>query len=88
MAEIVAETDRLRLRDWDEEDEAMFYGIMNTPAVSSRVSPGKKKPTNMPDSAKMIAAIKRMPPLWTMSFTLGMTLRLVAFASIVQPNLL
>ena len=33
MAEIVAETDRLRLRDWGEEDEAAFYEIMNTPAV-------------------------------------------------------
>jgi RimJ/RimL family protein N-acetyltransferase len=33
MAEVVAETARLRLRDWEEEDEARFYDIMNTPAV-------------------------------------------------------
>jgi len=33
MAELVAETARLRLRDWDSDDEAAFYGIMNTPAV-------------------------------------------------------
>jgi len=33
MAEAVAETARLRLRDWDDEDEARFYEIMNTPAV-------------------------------------------------------
>lgn len=33
MAEIVAETERLRLRTWDEEDEFRFYDIMNTPAV-------------------------------------------------------
>jgi RimJ/RimL family protein N-acetyltransferase len=33
MAEIVAETERLRLRDWDDEDEVRFYGVMNTPAV-------------------------------------------------------
>lgn len=33
MAEIVAETERLRLRDWDDSDEADFYAIMNTPAV-------------------------------------------------------
>ena len=33
MAEIVAETERLRLRDWTDADEADFYAIMNTPAV-------------------------------------------------------
>jgi RimJ/RimL family protein N-acetyltransferase len=33
MVEVVAETDRLRLRDWDAEDEAAFYEIMNTAAV-------------------------------------------------------
>jgi len=33
MARVVAETARLRLREWDEEDEARFYEVMNTPAV-------------------------------------------------------
>jgi RimJ/RimL family protein N-acetyltransferase len=33
VAEIAAETERLRLRDWEEEDEQRFYAIMNTPAV-------------------------------------------------------
>ncbi len=33
MTKIVAETDRLRLRDWNDEDEHCFYEIMNTPAV-------------------------------------------------------
>ena len=33
MAEFVAETGRLRLRTWDEEDESRFFDIMNTPAV-------------------------------------------------------
>lgn len=33
MADIVAETDRLRLRDWDDADEALFYEVMNRPAV-------------------------------------------------------
>ena len=33
MARIVAETERLRLREWDEEDEGPFYDVMNTPAV-------------------------------------------------------
>jgi RimJ/RimL family protein N-acetyltransferase len=33
MAEVVAETARLRLRDWMDEDEAAFYRVMNTPEV-------------------------------------------------------
>ncbi len=33
MAEVVARTDRLRLRTWDEPDERAFYDVMNTPAV-------------------------------------------------------
>jgi RimJ/RimL family protein N-acetyltransferase len=33
MAEVVAETARLRLRDWNDEDEGAFYRVMNTPEV-------------------------------------------------------
>jgi RimJ/RimL family protein N-acetyltransferase len=33
MAEVVAETDQLRLRDWTDADETAFYEVMNTPAV-------------------------------------------------------
>jgi RimJ/RimL family protein N-acetyltransferase len=33
MAEVIAETERLRLREWDDEDEFRFYDLMNTPAV-------------------------------------------------------
>ena len=33
MAEIIAETDRLRLRGWGEGDAERFYAIMNTPAA-------------------------------------------------------
>ena len=33
MAEVVTETERLRLRTWDHEDEFRFYDVMNTPAV-------------------------------------------------------
>jgi RimJ/RimL family protein N-acetyltransferase len=33
VAEVVAETERLRLRTWDDADELSFYGVMNTPAV-------------------------------------------------------
>ena len=33
MAETIAETARLRLREWMAEDEAAFYAIMNRPEV-------------------------------------------------------
>ncbi len=33
MAEIVAETERLRLREWDEADRLLFYERMNRPEV-------------------------------------------------------
>ena len=33
MAEVVAHTERLILRDWEDEDERRFYDVMNTPAV-------------------------------------------------------
>lgn len=33
MAEVFAETERLRLRNWDDEDEVRFFEVMNTPAV-------------------------------------------------------
>jgi len=33
MAKVAVETERLRLRDWQNSDEADFYAIMNTPAV-------------------------------------------------------
>ena len=33
MAEVAVETERLRLRDWRDSDEADFYAIMNTPGV-------------------------------------------------------
>jgi len=33
VAETIAETERLRLREWDDADEALFYDVMNTPPV-------------------------------------------------------
>lgn len=33
MADIVAQTERLILRDWDDEDEVGFYRVMNRPEV-------------------------------------------------------
>jgi len=33
VAEVIAETGRLRLRTWNDEDEFRFYDALNTPAV-------------------------------------------------------
>jgi RimJ/RimL family protein N-acetyltransferase len=33
MAKVVAETERLRLREWDQADETAFYEVMNRPEV-------------------------------------------------------
>jgi RimJ/RimL family protein N-acetyltransferase len=33
VADVAAETARLRLREWEESDEGAFYAIMNSPAV-------------------------------------------------------
>ena len=33
VAKVVAETARLRLREWDDEDELRFYEVMNRPEV-------------------------------------------------------
>jgi RimJ/RimL family protein N-acetyltransferase len=37
VAEPVAETARLRLREWDEEDETRFYDVMNRPEVMAHL---------------------------------------------------
>ena len=37
MAKIVAQTQRLRLREWDSEDEARFYAVMNRPDVMTHL---------------------------------------------------
>ena len=33
VAEVVAETERLRLREWEDADEVRFYEVMNRPEV-------------------------------------------------------
>lgn len=37
MAKVVAKTERLRLREWDPEDEARFYKVMNRPNVMTHL---------------------------------------------------
>jgi len=43
MAEVVAETERLRLREWDDEDEVRFYEVMNRPEVMKHLG-GLQRP--------------------------------------------
>ncbi|MGN6154135.1 MAG: GNAT family N-acetyltransferase [Sphingomicrobium sp.] len=58
MAEVVAETARLRLRDWDPEDEARFYAIMNTPPVM-RYLGGVQTPEQWKAAFKRISGFTR-----------------------------
>ena len=37
MTKVVAQTERLRLREWDPEDEARFYQVMNRPEVMTHL---------------------------------------------------
>jgi RimJ/RimL family protein N-acetyltransferase len=37
MARIVAQTERLRLREWDGDDETRFYEVMNRPDVMTHL---------------------------------------------------
>ena len=37
MAEVVAQTERLRLREWEDADEVRFYEVMNRPEVMTHL---------------------------------------------------
>ena len=58
MAEVVAETARLRLRDWKAEDERSFYEIMNTPAVMQHLG-GLQTPEEWNAAFKRISGFTR-----------------------------
>lgn len=58
MAEVVAETERLILRDWEAADEAAFYEIMNTPAVMEHLG-GVQTPEQWHDAYERIAGYSR-----------------------------
>ena len=53
MTSVVAETDRLVLREWGEGDSDRFYAIMNTPAVMRHLG-------GVQDRAKWEAAVGRI----------------------------
>lgn len=58
VAEVVAETERLRLRDWDDEDEQRFYEVMNTPAVMRHLG-GVQTPEQWHSAFERIRAFTR-----------------------------
>ena len=58
MAEIVAETKRLRLREWGEGDADRFYAIMNTPGVMQYLG-GIQTPEEWDAAYQRIAGFQR-----------------------------
>jgi len=58
MAKVVAETARLRLREWNEADETRFYVLMNTPAVM-RFLGGQQTPEQWRAAFQRLCAYQR-----------------------------
>jgi len=58
MAEAVAETTRLRLRDWDDEDELRFYEVMNREEVMKHLG-GLQLPDEWRDAYRRIRGFSR-----------------------------
>ena len=59
MAEVVAETERLRLRGWRAEDERAFYAIMNTPAVMKNLG-GVQTPEQWHEGFERLCTYQRV----------------------------
>ena len=58
MAEMVAETRRLILRDWDDEDEARFYEVMNREEVMRHLG-GVQRPEDWRSAYQRIRGFSR-----------------------------
>jgi RimJ/RimL family protein N-acetyltransferase len=58
MADLVAQTERLRLRNWRPEDERRFYEIMNTPAVMENLG-GVQTPEQWHEAIERMAGFQR-----------------------------
>jgi RimJ/RimL family protein N-acetyltransferase len=58
MARAVAETERLRLREWDPEDEERFYRIMNRPEVMQHLG-GVQSPEEWSAAFQRVTAFQR-----------------------------
>lgn len=58
MAEVAAETERLRLRDWEAADGRRFYDVMNTPAVMRHLG-GTQTPEQWHEGFERLRAYQR-----------------------------
>ena len=58
MAEVVAETERLILRDWDDEDEVRFYEVMNRPEVMRHLG-GTQLPDEWREAYRRVRGFSR-----------------------------
>jgi RimJ/RimL family protein N-acetyltransferase len=58
VVEVVAETRRLRLRNWEDADEARFYDVMNTPAVMRHLA-GVQTPAEWNDAFQRLRGFTR-----------------------------
>jgi RimJ/RimL family protein N-acetyltransferase len=58
MAETIAATERLILREWDEPDETRFYAIMNTPTVMQHLG-GVQTPAAWREAFKRLRLYQR-----------------------------
>jgi RimJ/RimL family protein N-acetyltransferase len=58
MAKTVAETERLRLREWEGADEALFYAVMNTSAVMQHLG-GVQTPQGWHEAFERLRSYQR-----------------------------
>ena len=58
MAKVIAETARLRLREWDDEDEVRFYQVMNRPEVMRHLG-GMQTPEEWSAAYQRVVAFQR-----------------------------
>jgi RimJ/RimL family protein N-acetyltransferase len=58
VAKVVAATERLRLREWDPEDEARFYAVMNRPEVMEHLG-GMQTPEEWSAAYQRVAGFQR-----------------------------
>jgi RimJ/RimL family protein N-acetyltransferase len=59
VAKVVAETARLRLREWDSDDEARFYAVMNRPEVMKHLG-GVQTPEQWSAAYQRVAGFQRV----------------------------
>ena len=58
MAEVIARTERLTLREWEDEDETRFYEVMNRPEVMAHLG-GVQLPEEWRAAYQRVRAFQR-----------------------------